>query len=48
MGGKTGEEKWPLWLFLGKDAMDDLRRRMGKMTDVMDSWEAVGSDVHFL
>lgn len=47
-GGKeAGGEKWPLWLFLGKDGMDDLRRRIGRMDDVMDGWAAVRSDVHF-
>lgn len=46
VGGKEGE--WPLWLFLGKDGMDDLRKRMGRMEKIMDSWEAVGSNVHFL
>lgn len=48
--GVSGEEKgeWPLWLFLGKDGMDDLRKRIGMMEKVMENWEAVGSDVQFL
>lgn len=43
-----GKEEWPLWLFLGKDGMDDLRKRTERMDDAMDTWAAVGSDVHFL
>ena len=41
-------KEWPLWLFLGEDGMADVRARMDRMRDVMDRWEAVGSDVAFL
>lgn len=40
-----GRGKWPLWLFLGKDGMDDLRNRITKMAGTMDEWKDVGSDV---
>lgn len=47
-GNKFGKEEWPLWLFLGKDGMDDLRKRTERIDNVMEDWAAVGSDVHFL
>lgn len=34
----SGQEEggWPLWLFLGKDGMDDLRKRLNGMERVFD------------
>lgn len=46
--GATEGQEWPLWLFIGEDGMVNARERMGKMMDVMDRWEAVGSDVSFV
>lgn len=31
------EGEWPLWLFLGKDGMDDLRKRLNGMERILDS-----------
>lgn len=45
---ESGKEEWPLWLFLGKDGMNDLRKRTERMDNLMEDWAAVGSDVHFL
>lgn len=36
--------EWPTWLFLGKDGMEAARNRLGRMSEVMEKWEKVGSD----
>ena len=39
---------WPLWLFLGDDAVRDVRARVTRMARVLDQWEDTVSDVSFL
>lgn len=45
--GEGHGDGWPMWLFLGRDGMKDLRKRMGTMERTMEVWEEVGSDVAF-
>lgn len=54
LGGRGTEEQggdkmveWPTWLFLGKDGMEAARKRLGRMSKVIEFWEKVGSDVEF-
>ena len=46
--GEEGPAEWPLWLFLGEDAMNDVRAKIGRITKALDVWESVGSNLGFL
>jgi len=39
---------WPLWLFLGEDAVRDVRARVTRVASVLDQWEGIASDVSFV
>ncbi|ETW75276.1 hypothetical protein HETIRDRAFT_331537, partial [Heterobasidion irregulare TC 32-1] len=46
--GREEPSEWPLWLFLGEDAMSDVRAKIGRITKALDAWESVGSNLGFL
>jgi len=39
---------WPLWLFLGADAVSDVRARITRVAHVLDQWEDIATNVSFL
>ena len=39
---------WPLWLFLGEDAVRDVRARVTRVTHTLDQWEDIANEVSFL
>ena len=44
-GRAEGKTEMPLWLFLGDDAISNVRARLSKMARTVDEWECVGSRV---
>ncbi|KAI0056340.1 NAD(P)-binding protein, partial [Artomyces pyxidatus] len=46
--GKAGEvmregRQWPLWLVLGDDAIRDVKERLTRIAEALDTWQEVGS-----
>ncbi|KAI0262611.1 hypothetical protein BC834DRAFT_890947 [Gloeopeniophorella convolvens] len=44
---RVKEGKWPLWLVLGEDALQDVRARADKLRDTLTEWAGVGSDLGY-
>ncbi|KAI0312669.1 NAD-P-binding protein [Amylostereum chailletii] len=41
-GRASGKDGWPLWLFLGDDAIEGIKVRTGSYTKTLDEWRNVG------
>ncbi|KAI0057937.1 hypothetical protein BV25DRAFT_1841365 [Artomyces pyxidatus] len=42
-GVMRGGGQWPLWLVLGDDAIRDVKKRLTRVAEALDTWQEVGS-----